>query len=49
MLASVGLSACGVYSDPCDRRATAEERQACRNALIDFDRSLRSNRAYRTL
>ncbi|MEO1191658.1 MAG: hypothetical protein AAFY02_07875 [Pseudomonadota bacterium] len=43
------LSGCGLYNNPCDQRATAEERAACRNQLIDFDRSLRGNRAYRTL
>ncbi len=37
------------YRNPCDSRPTFESRQACNNSLIDFDRQLRGNRAYRTL
>ncbi len=42
------LASCG-FRNPCDTRPTYEARQACSNQLIDFDRQIRGNRAYRTL
>ncbi len=49
IVAALLLSSCSGYRNPCEKRATYEQRQACHNQLIDFDRGLRGNRSYRTL